>query len=155
MKIYLGTDHAGYELKNKLRDYLTGLGHEVDDKGPFAFDKEDDYPDFVRPCAEAVASDAESIGIVLGASGQGEAMCANRVPGARCALYYGKAGSQTDMSGLTLDMISSTRQHNHANMLSLGARFLSEEEAKSAVDTFIKTAFSNEERHARRVAKLG
>ena len=154
MKIYLATDHAGFELKEKLKVYLGGLGFEVVDKGAFMFDAQDDYPDFVRPCAEAVATDEGSFGVVMGASGQGEAMCANRVLGVRCALYYGVAGTQTDMSGDTLDMIASTRMHNNANMLSLGARFISEDEAKNVVRKFIETKFSGDERHVRRIIKI-
>ncbi len=91
MKIYISSDHTGYEIKEKLKTYLTPLGHEIEDKGPFAYNADDDYPDFVRPMAEAVAADASSRGIILGGSGQGEAMCANRVPGARAALFYGEA----------------------------------------------------------------
>lgn len=156
MKIFIGTDHAGYETKEMLKEYLSGLGHEVIDQGAFSFDKDDDYPDFITPVAEAVASEVESRGIVLGASGQGEAMCANRVPGARAALYYGKPSKeQTDMSGNSLDMIASTRMHNNANIISLGMRFLSEDEAKEAIKIFLDTPFSDEERHIRRVKKLG
>ena len=155
MKIYLATDHAGFELKEKLKVYLGELGHTVEDKGAFTYDAQDDYPDFVHACAEAVASDGGSFGFVLGASGQGEAMCANRVKGARCALYYGAEGkTQTDMSGVTLGMIESVRMHNNANMLSLGARFLSETDAKEVVKTFLQTKFSGDERHARRIKKL-
>lgn len=154
MKIYLATDHAGFELKEKLKTYLSGLGHNVADFGALTYDADDDYPDFIRPCAEAVVAEEGSFGVILGGSGQGEAMCANRVAGARCALYYGKAGSQTDMTGNTLDMIASTRTHNNANMLSLGGRFLSDDEAKSAVKTFIETPFSGDERHVRRINKM-
>lgn len=154
MKIYLATDHAGFELKNTLKDYLMSLGHEVVDKGPFKYDKSDDYPDFIRPAAEAVADDQESFGIILGGSGQGEAMCANRVRGVRAAVYYGTLGTQTDISGTTIDMITSVRQHNNANILSIGARFLSENEVKTAVKKFIETPFLEEERHLRRINKL-
>src|SRR5687767_9064405 len=89
MKIYLGADHAGFELKERLKPFLNELGHEYEDKGAFQYDKDDDYPDFVRPVAEAVARDGEGRGIVIGKSGQGEAMCANRERGIRCAVYYG------------------------------------------------------------------
>lgn len=154
MKIYLATDHAGFELKNKLKDYLINLGHEVVDKGPFEYDKEDDYPDFIRPAAEAVAMDTGSFGIILGGSGQGEAMCANRVRGVRAAVYYGGQTVQTDMSGKTIDMIASAREHNNANVLSIGARFIDEDEVKMAVKRFIETPFSEDERHRRRIDKL-
>ena len=155
MKIYIGTDHAGYELKEKLKIYLSELGYEVVDKGAFKYDTNDDYPDFIKPVAEAVALDTGSFGIIGGASGQGEAMCANRVKGARAALFYGTTQvNQTDMSGNILDMIASTRMHNNANILSLGFRFLSEEEVKNAIKIFLETKFENEERHLRRVKKL-
>lgn len=155
MKIYLAADHAGYELKETLKSFLSGLGHEVSDKGAFSLDDGDDYLDFVRPCAEAVARDAESFGIVLGASGQGEAMCANRVKGIRAAVYYGPAAHpQTDESGAVLDIIASERMHNDANILSLGARFITPEDAQAVAKRFVETPFSNAERHVRRIAKL-
>ncbi len=93
MKIYIGSDHAGFEIKEKLKAYLgeLGLGYKVEDKGAFSYDTDDDYPDFIRPVAEAVAKDLNSRGIILGGSGQGEAMCANRVPGARAAVFYTEA----------------------------------------------------------------
>ncbi len=155
MKIFIGTDHAGFDTKEKLKVFLSNMGHEVVDKGAFSFDKDDDYPDFITPVAEGVATSAGSFGVILGGSGQGEAMCANRVRGARAALYYGAtAKSQTDMSGNVLDMISSTRAHNNANILSLGMRFLTLEEAQNAIKTFIETPFSGDERHVRRINKL-
>ena len=143
MKIYLGADHAGFELKEKLRSYLTDLGHDVEDKGAFSFVSGDDYPDFVMPVAESVSSDKESLGVVLGGSGQGEAMVANRVNGVRAIEYYGG----------NLDIVRLGREHNNANIISLGARFITEEEAINAVKIFLETPFSNEERHARRVSK--
>ncbi len=159
MKIYIGTDHAGYELKNKCVEYIGSLGYEVEDKGPFTYDANDDYPDFITPVAEAVANawnngDTNTFGIILGGSGQGEAMCANRVKGVRSAVYYGEVGSQTDISGKTLDMISSTREHNNANILSIGARFLDEEQVKNAIKKFLSTPFSGDERHIRRINKF-
>jgi ribose 5-phosphate isomerase B len=155
MKIYIASDHAGYELKNTLKAFMTELGHTVEDKGAFALNTSDDYPDFITPAARAVATDAGSMGIVLGASGQGEAMCANKIEGIRCAVYYGDTGTQqTDASGNILNMIASTRSHNDANILSLGARFITEEEAKHVVKTFLETPFSNEERHIRRINKF-
>lgn len=155
MKIFIGSDHAGYDFKEKLKVYLEDMGHEVKDQGAFSYDIEDDYPDFIRPVAESVASGRGSIGIILGASGQGEAICANRVKGARAALYYGEPGkSQTDAGGRVLDLISSARAHNNANILSLGIRFLSEDEAKEAVRVFLHTDFTGEERHIRRINKL-
>lgn len=144
MKIYIGTDHAGFELKEKLKPFLADLGYEVEDKGAFSYNESDDYPDFVRPVAEAVASNEGSLGIVLGKSGEGEAMVTDKVKGIRTAVYYG--GS--------LDIPRLAREHNNANILSLGAGFLTEDEAKEAVKIFIKTPFSGEERHERRVEKI-
>ena len=144
MKIFIGSDHAGYELKEKLKIYVSGLGYEVEDMGAHSLDNDDDYPDFIFPVAEKVAQNPESFGIVLGGSGQGEAMCANRISGVRASVYYGKA----------IDMVKVTREHNNANILSLGARFVTEEEAKEAVNLFITTPFSGELRHVRRINKL-
>jgi ribose 5-phosphate isomerase B len=144
MKIYIGSDHAGYELKEKLKDYLLELGYEIDDKGPFVLNEGDDYPDFTKLVAVAVASNKDSMGIIFGGSGQGEAMCANKTKGIRASVYYGHS----------LDMIKVTREHNNANILSLGARFISTRKAKKAVKLFIQTPFSNDERHIRRINKL-
>jgi ribose 5-phosphate isomerase B len=156
MKIYIAADHAGYELKEALVPFITSLGHEVEDCGAASLNEGDDYPDMVRPCAEKVVETPGSFGVVIGASGQGEAMAANRVPGARAAVYYGEAARpQTDVDGDTLGIIESARAHNDANILSLGARFLTEEEAKDAVSLFLSTPFSGEERHIRRIEKLG
>lgn len=144
MAIYLASDHAGFVLKEKIKKILSEAGHVVKDFGALSYDPADDYPDFVRPAAEAVAKDPDSRGVVLGGSGQGEAMVANRVKGVRAAVYYG---------GST-DIIKLSREHNDANVLSLGARFLSNEEALKAVKLWLETPFSEEERHARRVAKF-
>ena len=153
MKIHFASDHGGYELKETLKGYVTELGHEVVDHGTSSMEP-CDYPDFITPCAEAVASDMLSFGIILGGSGQGEAMCANRTKGARAVVYYGTAKSQVDSSGKTLNMIQSVREHNNANILSLGARFISVDEAKDVVKTFIETPFSGDERHVRRLNKF-
>ncbi|MBI5457099.1 RpiB/LacA/LacB family sugar-phosphate isomerase [Candidatus Kaiserbacteria bacterium] len=160
MKIYFAADHAGFEIKNQLIAFVQGqLGHEVEDCGAFVNDPADDYPGIIADAARKLSADAlagkDSKAIVAGASGQGEAIVANRFKGVRCALYYGQAGrAQTDMSGKELDILSSTRQHNDANALSLGLRFLSLEEAKDAVTRFLSTPFSGEERHARRVQQI-
>ncbi|MFZ1987888.1 MAG: RpiB/LacA/LacB family sugar-phosphate isomerase [Minisyncoccia bacterium] len=142
--IYLASDHAGFALKEALKQYLSGLGYHMEDMGALVLDPEDDYPDFVRLAAHRVATDEDSRGIILGKSGQGEAMAANRIKGARAAVYYG--GNE--------DIPRLAREHNNANILSLGAGFLSEEEAKRAVDIFLATEFSGESRHLRRIAKL-
>lgn len=144
MKIYLGADHAGFELKEKIIPFLKELGHEVEDMGAHTLEALDDYPDFIRPVAEAVARDAGSRGIIIGGSGQGEAMCANRVPGARAAVYYGGA----------VDIVVLSREHNDANILSLGARFIEESEAQDVVKLWLDTPFSGDERHVRRIKKI-
>jgi ribose 5-phosphate isomerase B len=156
MNVYFAADHAGYSLKEVLKPFVVSLGYEVEDCGAEVLDAADDYPDFVLPCAKKVALDAGSFGVVIGASGQGEAMAANRVPGVRAAVYYGPVPHpQTDAGGEVLDLLSSMRVHNNANVLSLGARFLSEEAAKRAVATFLETPFPADERHVRRIGKLG
>ncbi|MFZ3029754.1 MAG: RpiB/LacA/LacB family sugar-phosphate isomerase [Minisyncoccia bacterium] len=161
MKIYIGSDHAGYELKKELINYFSELGHVVEDKGPFEYNSDDDYPDFIKQVAEAVVKDSESFGVVLGGSGQGEAMCANRVPGARTALFYSEAIPQeaVDISGQKsvdpYEIIKLARVHNNANILSLGARFLSKDQMKFSIELFISTEFKGEERHIRRIQKLG
>ncbi len=144
MKIFLASDHAGFELKQKLIDHLHSKGHEVEDLGPTRFNPADDYPDYITPCAKAVADTSESMGIVAGMSGQGEAMAANRVRGARAAVYYGGP----------IDIVKLSRQHNDANILSLGARFVSAEEAAKAVDLWLSTHFEHDERHQRRIVKM-
>ena len=160
MKIYIGTDHAGFELKEKLIPFLKELQYEVIDKGAFKFDKEDDYPDFIGPVAEAVAKDKESFGIILGGSGQGEAMCANRVQGARAAVFYGPkiAVAEVDVSGRKssdpFEIVKLFREHNNANILSLGFRFMTEDEIKFAIQLFLDTKFNGEERHLRRINKF-
>jgi len=144
MKIYIGADHAGFLLKEKLKKFLETLGHEVDDLGAFQLDQNDDYPDFIIPVAKNVSGEPRSMGIILGGSGQGEAIVANKVVGIRSAVYYGG----------DLEIVRLSRQHNSANILSLGARFINEDEAKEAVKIFIETPFSIEERHIRRLDKV-
>jgi ribose 5-phosphate isomerase B len=161
MKIALASDHTGLEQINHLAEFLTSTGHECINYGPKTFDPDDDYPDFIRPAAEAVASGACEVGIIMGGSGQGEAMCANRVLGARCTLFYGTstAIAAVDISGHTSDdpyeILRLSRQHNHANMLSLAARFVSLEDMKRAIQTWLATDWDKAERHERRVHKLG
>ncbi len=159
MKVYLATDHGGFDLKNQLAAYISSLGYEVEDCGAFTNDPQDDYPELIAAAAKKLSADAlagvDSRAIVIGASGQGEAMVANRFKGVRCALYYGPAAnSQKDMSGKSLDIISSSREHNNANALSLGARFLSESDAKDAVQKWLAAPFSGEERHMRRITQI-
>lgn len=144
MKIYIGSDHAGFELKERLKPFLMEMGHFVEDKGPATFNADDDYPDYIRPVAEAVARELDSKGIVIGKSGQGEAMCANRERGIRAAVYY----------GYNPEVLRLSREHNDANVLALAAGFLSADEAMDAVKLWLATSFSEEERHIRRITKL-
>ena len=160
MKIYIGTDHVGYEFKNKIVKYLTESGYEVVDKGAFIFDKNDDYPDFITPVAEAVSGDTASVGIILGGSGQGEAMCANRIKGVRAMVFYGtkKAISSIDITGKESDsafeMVSLSREDDCSNIISLGMRFISENDAIIAIDLFLGSKYSNADRHIRRINKF-
>lgn len=160
MKIYIGTDHVGYEFKNKLIIHLKSIGHDVEDKGAFVFDKNDDYPDFITPVAKAVAKDSVSIGIILGGSGQGEAMCANRIKGVRAMVFYGtkKAVLPVDITGREsiniFETISLSREHDCANVISLGMRFISEDEAIFAIELFINTKCTTVNRHIRRINKF-
>lgn len=145
MKIYLASDHAGFEMKNHLVEFLTNLGHTAVDKGPFSLVPDDDYPDYVRLVAEEILKDPDNaLGIILGMSGQGEAMAVNRYKGIRAAVYYGGAE----------DIIRLSREHNNSNALSLGARFISNEEAEKAVKLWLETPFSIDERHIRRLRKI-
>ena len=160
MKIAVTTDHAGFEALQQLKTFLQSLGHEVADYGPPSFDPDDDYPDFMFTAAKAVAAGDCQAGIILGGSGQGEAMAANRVKGVRCALFYGPVVAKTaiDAEGNKSDdpyeIVKLSRQHNDANVLSLSGRFLSLEEMKQAIEIWLSTPFSDAERHARRVRKL-
>ena len=142
MRVHIGTDHAGFDLKNYLVTALVADGHEVVDHGPERYDAEDDYPVYSIPAAEAAVAEPGSLGIVIGGSGNGEQMAANKVTGSRAALAY-------DTQTATL-----ARQHNDANVLSIGARMHTEEEALTLVRTFLSTPFSGDARHARRIALL-
>lgn len=144
MKIYIGTDHAGFEIKEALVPFLKELGHEVEDLGAHAFAPMDDYPDFIHPVARAVARDKDARGIILGGTGQGEAMCANRTKGVRAAVYYGGP----------FDVVLLSREHNDSNILSLGARFIDADEAQEVTRVWLATPFSGDERHTRRIKKL-
>ena len=143
--IYLASDHRGFELKNRIKDWLQEWSLEFEDVGPHEYDTEDDYPDFVRKAAEKVSSDsATHRAIVLGATGQGEAMVSNRYPHVRAAVYYGG----------TSDILTMSREHNDANILSLGAAFLEAGDVKMIIKMWLDTPFSNEERHVRRIKKI-
>jgi len=151
MKIFLGADHAGFELKEKIKVFLRELGHEVADQGAFKLDPNDDYPDFIEIVAKMVASDPEGCGIIFGGSGQGEAACANRFKHVRATVFYGLPRGESRGG---FDIIKLSREHNNANILSIGARFVDEMEAKTAIKLWLETAFSGEDRHIRRIAKL-
>ncbi len=145
MKIYIASDHAGFEMKRELIEFLAQKDFEVYDCGPQEYNHDDDYPDFISVAANAVSEDpVNSMGIIMGFSGQGEAMVANRFRNVRCAVFYGG----------TKHILTLSREHNSANVLSLGAHFLTTQEAKQAVELWIHTAFSGEERHIRRIEKI-
>ncbi|NTV44562.1 MAG: RpiB/LacA/LacB family sugar-phosphate isomerase [Candidatus Yonathbacteria bacterium] len=148
MNIHIAADHAGYMLKEHLKSVLKECGHTVVDHGASAYHDDDDYPDFVRPAAEAVGAAAlrgEDVrGIVIGGSGQGEAMVANRVPGVRAAVWYG--GNKS--------VIGLSREHNNANILSIGARFVDDKLADEMIAAWLATPFSQDERHVRRIEKM-
>jgi ribose 5-phosphate isomerase B len=142
VRVYIAADHAGYELKNHLVSWLKEHGHDVVDHGPFVYDAEDDYPAFILRAAEGVVNDPGSLGIVIGGSGNGEQIAANKVRGVRAALAWSEQTA------------SLSRQHNDANVISLGARMHSLEEATRFVEVFLSTPFSGEERHQRRIDQI-
>ncbi|MGO2020970.1 MAG: ribose-5-phosphate isomerase [Brachybacterium tyrofermentans] len=139
MHVHIGTDHAGFELKNRLVAALQNKGHEVTDHGAHAYDALDDYPPFCTDVGEAVVADAGSLGVVIGGSGNGEQIAANKVTGVRAALVWNE------------DTARLARQHNDANVISVGARQHSEDELESLIDLFLAEPFTGEERHQRRI----
>ena len=152
MKIYIGTDHAGYVLKEKLVSSLKGQGYEVIDMGAFEYNEEDDYPDFVVPVARAVSKDPDKVkGIILGGTGEGEAIAANRFPYVRAVVYYGSAKPVVENES---NIVVRSREHNNSNILSLGARYFTEESVMEAVDLWLNTPYSEDPRHIRRLAKI-
>lgn len=142
MRIHIGSDHAGLELKSALVEYLQSKGHQVTDHGPHEYDALDDYPDFCIPAAEATVKDAGSLGIVLGGSGNGEQIAANKVKGVRAALVW------------SIETAKLAREHNNANVISLGGRLHEEAFCLQLVDTFLATPFTNDERHVRRINQI-
>lgn len=144
MKIFLASDHAGFHLKQELEKFLLDKGWKVVDCGPKKYDHDDDYPDYVSVAASRVSENPTDKAVIIGWSGQGEAMVANRFPGVRAAVFYG--GSK--------HILTLSREHNDANILSLGAHFLTTDEAKTAVELWLDTVFSEEERHIRRIRKI-
>jgi ribose 5-phosphate isomerase B len=142
MRVHIGSDHAGFELKNHLVQHLKAAGHDVVDHGPAVYDAVDDYPPYCLRAGEAVAKDDGSLGIVVGGSGNGEQIAANKVKGVRAILAW-----STDTARLG-------REHNNANVISVGARMHSEDEATGFVETFLATDYSGEDRHTRRIDML-
>jgi len=142
MHIHIGSDHAGLEFKNRIIAHLQSQGHLVSDHGPHTFDPVDDYPIFCIPAAEAVVAEPGSLGIVLGGSGNGEQIAANKVKGVRAALVWNEATA------------IAAREHNDANIIAIGGRMHSEAEALYLVDLFLSTPFTHDERHARRIALI-
>ena len=155
-KIFIASDHAGFELKKDLKQILENQGFEVKDFGAFNLDTDDDYPDFIKPLAkemsEIILTGVGVKGIIIGGSGQGEAICANRFKGIRAVVFNGQYAPRDGRE--VPDEIVISREHNDANILSLGARFLDLEEASEAVLKWIRTEFTNEERHIRRIRKI-
>jgi len=152
MKIFVGSDHAGFGLKESLKGFLVEMGYEVEDKGAFEYNESDDFPDFVIPVAREVSLHPNEVkGIVLGGSGQGEAMCANRFKNVRATVFYGNSSS---VAGSETSIIKLGREHNNSNVLSLGARFITEEQMKEGVREWLEAPFPEAERHLRRIKKL-
>ena len=143
MKIYIATDHAGFELKNRLKEFLQSNNYDVEDCGALVFDSLDDYPDFILPAAKKVSENKNSKGIILGGSGQGEAMAANRIKGIRAIVYYG--GPK--------EIVKLSRMHNNANIISFGARFVSFEQAVAVLKIWLSEEFEGG-RHEARINKL-
>ncbi|MQA93912.1 MAG: ribose-5-phosphate isomerase [Streptosporangiales bacterium] len=142
MRVYLGSDHAGFELKRHLIDWLRAQGHEAVDVGAPSYDAADDYPPFVIRAAHRVADDPGSFGIVLGGSGNGESMAANKVPGVRAALVWND------------EIATLAREHNDANVISIGARMHTHDQATGFVALFLCTPFSGDDRHSRRITQM-
>ena len=143
MIIALGTDHAGFDLKEVVKKFLEENNYEVKDFGAYEYDSADDYPDFINPTAEFVSKNNDAMGIIFGGSGQGEAMAANRYKRVRAAVFYGGPDK----------IVSLSRQHNNANILSLGSRFIEPEHAINVIKLWISTAFEGG-RHQKRIDKL-
>ena len=142
MRVHIGSDHAGLELKNALVEHLKSSGHDVVDHGPHVYDALDDYPVFCIPAAQGVATENGSFGIVLGGSGNGEQMAANKVKGIRAALVW------------SVETAKLAREHNDANVIAIGGRMHPIEVCKELIDVFLATPFSNDERHVRRIGQV-
>ena len=161
MKIYLATDHTGLALKNTVKAFLEKKGYTVEDCGVYDYDKYDDYPDWISRAAEKVSKEPDaSRGIIFGGSGQGEAMVANKFVGVRCALFYTPAlptqsvNIEGEKSTDPFEIVKLTREHNGANVLSIGIRFVTEEDALHAITVWLEAPDPTEERHLRRIEKI-
>ena len=141
-RIFIASDHAGFDLKKYLKDYLESLDFSVEDLGNLKLDPNDDYPDFVAKAVRSVVKNPQSVAIVIGGSGQGEAMAANKIKGIRAAVLYDEYSARM------------SRSHNDANVASLGERDISPEKAKELIKIWIETPFSHEDRHKRRIEKI-
>lgn len=142
--IYLGSDHAGFQLKEKIKSYLKENNIKFEDSGSYKFDQNDDYPDYIIPTSIKVSENLNSLGIIIGSSGQGEAIAANKIEGIRAAVLY----------SFNKEIIKLSKEHNNANILSLGARFLTEKEALDSIKIWLPAKFSEEVRHKRRIKKI-
>lgn len=162
MKVYFGADHAGFELKERLKKFVSSLGYEAIDCGNDHLDMDDNYPDYIIPTAQAVAkaNSKDVVGIIIGGSGQGEAMAANRVPGIRATVFYGPhlATRAVDHTGRKstdpYEIVNLSRSHNAANMLAIGVRFVSDEEAETAVKQWLESDPEVKERYMRRINQV-
>ena len=160
MKIYLATDHAGFNLKEKVKKTLTESGYDVEDCGAYEFEPTDDYPDYIKKAAENVSRNPKDKALIFGSSGEGEAIVANKFKGVRAVVFYTPIipAHAVDITGRTssdaFEMIRLTREHNDANVLSIGASILSEEDAQHAIKQWLEAPFSNDERHIRRIRKI-
>lgn len=142
MRIHLGSDHAGFELKNQVREHLIAAGHEVTDHGAHEYDAQDDYPAFCIAAAEGTVADPGSLGIVIGGSGNGEQIAANKVRGVRAALVW------------SIETATLAREHNDANVMGVGSRMHDSRTALELVDAFVGTQFSGDPRHVRRIGQV-
>lgn len=160
MKIHLATDHTGVELKNKVKEFLEKEGYDVIDCGAYEYDKYDDYPDWIGKAAKNVSEHPTERGIIFGGSGQGEAMVANKFKNVRCGLFYSPAlptqavNIEGDKSTDPFEILKLTREHNQANMLSIGFRFVKDEDVYQAIKVWLAAPDPTEERHKRRVEKI-
>ena len=161
MKVYLATDHTGLVIKDKVKEFLEKENYEVEDCGAFEYNSDDDYPDWISKAAQKISQNPQERGIIFGGSGEGEAMVANKFKNVRCALFYTPAvptqsvNIEGDKSTDPYEIIKLTRMHNQANMLSIGFRFVNENDVFHAIKVWLTTPGPKEERHIRRIEKIG